>query len=133
MVAPLISLVIPSVGGTIDCMVTAEEDEGSLPFNLGVCFGDDYITLQPRWLWHGSWDSSASNLDSVLSFLVLRVINSLLLLFVTGFTAIFCSFGLATPLALVPSLKTNKNPKSESWKDKLLPPRDVTNEDMLKL
>lgn len=114
MVAPLISLVIPSVGGTIDCMVTAEEDEGSLPFNLGVCFGDDYIALQPRWLWHGSWDSSASNLDSVLSFLVLRVINSLLLLFVTGFMAIFCSFGLATPLALVPSLKTNKNPKSES-------------------
>lgn len=92
----------------------------TLPYNQGGCG-------------HVSWDSSASNLDSVLSFFVLRVISSLLLLFVTGFMAIFCSFGLATPLALVPSLKTDKNPESESWKDKLFPPRDVTNEDMLKL
>lgn len=109
MVAPLTSLIIPYVGGTIDGMVTAEEDEDSLPFNLGVCFHDDYISLQPGWLWHGPWDSSASNLDSILSLFVLRVINSLLLLFVSGFMAIFCSFGLSTPLALVPSLKTNKN------------------------
>ena len=97
-VAPLTSLIIPSVGGTIDWMVTAEEDEGSLPFNLGVCFHDDYISLQPGWLWQGPWDSSASNLDSILSFFVLRVINSLLLLFVSGFMAIFCSFGLSLHL-----------------------------------
>lgn len=73
MAAPLTSLIIPSVGGIIDWMVRAEEDEGSLPFNLGVCFSDDYISLPSGWLWHGPWDSSASYLDSVLSFFVLRV------------------------------------------------------------